>query len=65
MAHTATEEAVAAVKKIYSRIKRNNERKELQQGVQFEEMVRPRNMEQDEQIQLRQLLVLKNQQLAS
>ncbi|VDP00468.1 unnamed protein product [Heligmosomoides polygyrus] len=64
VAQVATEEAVAAVRKICSRIEKRNERQEVQQDVQFQEMLRQRKKEQDELIQLKQLLALRDQELS-
>ncbi|VDO81631.1 unnamed protein product [Heligmosomoides polygyrus] len=64
MAWMAIEEAVAAVRKIYSRFEKHNERQETQQDVQFQEMLRQRKKEQDDLFQLKQLLPLRNQELA-
>ncbi|VDO30644.1 unnamed protein product [Heligmosomoides polygyrus] len=38
VAQMATEEAITAVRKIYSRIGKRNERQEMRQDVQFQEM---------------------------
>ncbi|VDP01738.1 unnamed protein product [Heligmosomoides polygyrus] len=64
VAQMATEEAVAAVRKIYSRIGKRNGRQEMQQDVQFQEMLRQRKKEQDELIQLKQLLALRDQEFS-